>query len=147
MAADQSKLAKHGIPWAAVVVAVLGWYDAREESKAVKERVVDQQVDIMNTREETERSGRKSWAWVQAQFDMQRQQLEDLNAWVDELEGFIEKHIEEDSPRTRRERRERNARLSEIRRKKRERRHKPKPAAKLPDYDVAQRSAAPDVGK
>lgn len=142
-----SKLNQHGIPWAAVVVAALGWYDARSTADdAVDDAGTKAKQAQVSAAEYSEVRARNAWEVVQGQFDAQQDRLGDLEGWIVQLEEFIEDHVEEDSPRTAREREGREARLAEIRIKKarrsRARSREPEPEA-LPDYGAVQK-AMPD---
>jgi len=152
-----AKAAKDSIPWAAVVVAILGWYDAREtgqdaSSKATK--VAD--VAMAESTALSDTRARAAYDSIQETFDSydneldnHLQRIDDLEGWVVELEEWVEDAIEDDSPRTRAERAEREKRLASIRASKANRRldkatksaSKAFTSPKLPDYDTVQREA------
>ena len=151
MKEETKQRAKDTIPWAAIVVAVLGWYDAREEGKAAQDKARTAKQEVTVAAEEAKQFAdnrtERSWEWVQAEFAKERQRIDDLEGWVFELEGFVEEHVEGDSPRTRREKEARQKRLEAIRKKRRERQFRT--ATKrildtpLPDYNTAQKQAPP----
>ena len=144
-----SKLNQHGIPWAAVVVAALGWYDARSTAVDAEGTASTKAKQAqVSAAQYSESRARNAWEAVQDQFDAERVRVDDLEGWVVELEEFIEDHIEEDSPRNSREREGREERLAEIRTKKarrsRAKARAPQPA-KLQDYATTQEEASPSM--
>ena len=155
-----AKAAKDSIPWAAVVVAILGWYDAREtgQDASAKATQVAEVAKIEST-ELSESRLRNAYKEIQdafasheAEMDEHLQRLDDLEGWIVELEEWVEDEVEQDSPRNRAEREAREERLAAIRRNKTERRREKAatsrrpdpPAAKLQDYDQVQTKARLD---
>lgn len=160
---EVSKLAKanqHGIPWAAVLVAALGMWEARQAANKSADAVEQAEVSKKDSAQSSEVRLRHAYEGIQKTMDahtasiaLYEQRTSDLETWVVELEGWVEEMVDEDSPRNYREREAREERLAEIRTKKAKRErakasfHSAKPpsaAGKLPDYDAVQRTAPPD---
>lgn len=135
----------YGTPLVAVVLAVLGWLDARDTgkdaAKQAKQADVQAEVSGAHAKQFSEARLRTAYEEIQDALENQSMRINDLEGWVVELEEFIEDELEAETPRTRREKDARDARLAEIRAAKRAREVKarPAPAMALPDYkDVGQ---------
>jgi hypothetical protein len=155
-----AKAAKDSIPWAAVVVAILGWYDARETGQdASSKAVAVAEVAKVESSAISETRLKNAYSEIQSAFaaheiEMSRhlQRIDDLEGWVVELEEWVEDEIESDSPRTRADREDREERLTAIRDNKTKRRreraskafHKKLPPAMMQDYDQVQTQARLD---
>lgn len=142
-----AKAAKDSIPWAAVIVAVLGWYDARgtgkdaaKDAAAANSKAAVVQVASAQSDQNAEERLRAAYHAMQDVVANNAERIDDLEGWVVELEEWVEDAVEDDSPRTRAERAEREERLAEIRRNKTQRRaeklNAPPAASKLPDFDA-----------
>ena len=143
-----SKLNQHGIPWAAVVVAALGWYDGRNTADDAHDHAgIEAQAARVSAKKWSETRARNGWEAVQKQFAEQNKKIAMLEGWVVELEVFIEadESAEDYAPRNARERAEAEEdaerRLTRLRVKKakreRSRWNEPAPMA-LPDYGAVQ---------
>lgn len=150
---SEGKAAKahvYGTPLIALMVAITGYLSNRSDSESAK-RKADQEASaaVITSDLRLRRAYDELAEYVEAENAMHAQRLDDLEGWVVELEEFIENHVEEDSPRTRREREAREARLAEIRERKARRREEAalkanaRPAMSLPAYDVVQEEAPP----
>lgn len=135
-----------------MIVAVLGWYDARGTGKdAAKDAATANtqaqvaQVASVNSTEIGEARLRTAYDAMQDVVANNADRIDDLEGWVVELEEWVEDALEDDSPRTRAEREEHEERLAAIRqnkkKRKQEKRESPVAASKLPDFEKVQTSA------
>jgi predicted RNase H-like nuclease (RuvC/YqgF family) len=133
----------YGTPLVALIMAIAGYLSNKSEAGDAASKA-DREAD--EARIEAKRFAdyrlRTAYDAMQEALESQAQRIEDLESWIVELEGFVEEHVEEDSPRTSREREARDRRLAEIRaskaRRERTRFFKPAAAGAMPDYDVVQ---------
>ncbi len=153
---QSSKLAKanqHGTPWAAIIIAALGAWQAQAATSKSDDAVKAAKVSKVESAQISETRLKNAYSNIQDTLnkhhdfvDAHESRITDLEEWVVELEGWVEDMVDEDSPNTRREREAREERLAEIRKKKAKRTRdkasfhgRPPPnAAALPDYDAVQ---------
>lgn len=131
-----AKFNQQGTPLIAVVLAVIGWYEARDtgEDAAARASRKAESAEV-EAREFSEVRLRRAWRAMEQTVEAQDDRIRELEIWIIELEGFVEEHIEEDTPRA--------PTLTEIRAHKsaRANRSHAAPRAALPSYDAVQEEA------
>lgn len=139
-------LKKHGrkvqivSPWIAVVLAVVGWLESRDQAKdaqvAASNANKNTTVEVQAASTTQQIKAHNRWVWVRKSYLYQQNRIDYLEEELEALNEFVEEMAEHNTPDSRRERRDHEARLRSRRRARGGRMSRP--AAALPDFDVAQ---------